>query len=116
MAKMLHTRHLLGRYFQNYFNNKIMRTCDYCNVSIEHRRKTARFCSDYCRLKAYREKKGGSYTKQEEAFKMPKNIKSFTCCESGQFYSPVGQWGDILICDNCGTVWNRVETIGQKDW
>jgi len=86
-----------------------MKICEQCGGSMEGKRKTARFCSDFCRLKAFREKNGSKYQKKENALKTAKNVKSYTCCENAHFYSPVGRWGEVLICDNCGAIWQRLD-------
>jgi len=86
-----------------------MKKCAQCDGSMEGKRKTARFCSDFCRLKAFREKKGCRYQKQKGGLKTAKNVKSYTCCENAHFYSPVARWGELLICDNCGAVWKRLD-------
>lgn len=88
-----------------------MKKCEYCAIPIAGKRKTARFCSDFCRLKAFREKNGSRYQKKDNTLKTAKNIKSYTCCENGRFYSPAGRWGELLICDNCGAVWQRLDKV-----
>jgi len=100
-----------------------MKTCAYCGKSIEDKRKNAKYCSNICRIKAYRNRHGiDEPFQQEKPLNPPKNVISFTCCENGHFYSPVGRWGEILICDNCGAVWGRLDnypritkTTGKKD-
>lgn len=87
-----------------------MKNCEYCGDAIRGKRKTARFCSDFCRLKAFRDKNGSRYqSRKDSAENTPQNIKSYTCCKSASFYSPTFRWGDILICDNCGAVWGRLD-------
>lgn len=86
-----------------------MKKCEYCGNPIVEKKKTARFCSDFCRLKAFRLKNGSRYQKKDNALKTAKNVKSYTCCENGLFYSPAGRWGEVLICDNCGAVWKRLD-------
>lgn len=95
-----------------------MKNCEYCGDAIRGKRKTARFCSDICRLRAYRvrhgisepfEPKEGKKQAKNEYLEAPQNIKSYTCCENARFYSPVGRWGELLICDNCGAVWKRLD-------
>lgn len=86
-----------------------MRNCEYCGDAIRGKRKTARFCSDFCRLRAFRQKNGCKYQKKGNALKTPQNVKSYTCCENGRFYSPAGRWGELLICDNCGAVWKCLD-------
>ena len=86
-----------------------MKKCAQCDGSMAGKRKTARFCSDFCRLKSFREKNGSKYQKKENALKTAKNVKSYTCCENGRFYSPAAKWGEVLICDNCGAVWKRLD-------
>lgn len=88
-----------------------MKKCEYCERPIIGRRITARFCSDFCRLRAFRDKNGSKYQKRKEPLKMVKNVKSYTCCEEGKFYSPAAKWGEILICDNCGAVWQRLDKV-----
>lgn len=93
-----------------------MKKCEYCERPIIGRRITARFCSDFCRLKAFREKNGSRYQRQKDGLKTAKNVKSYTCCENGRFYSPAGRWGELLICDNCGAVWQRLDKVpGTRD-
>ena len=93
-----------------------MKKCEYCGNSIVGKKKTARFCCDFCRLKAFRGKNGSKYqSRGESALKVsenkyldaPQQVKSFTCCENARFYSPAAKWGEVLICDNCGAVWER---------
>ena len=86
-----------------------MKNCEYCGDAIRGKRKTARFCSDFCRLRSFREKNGYRYQKQKDGLKTAKNVKSYTCCENAHFYSPVARWGELLICDNCGAVWKRLD-------
>ena len=88
-----------------------MKKCEYCAIPIAGKRKTARFCSDFCRLKSFREKNGSKYQKKGNALKTPQNVKSYTCCENARFYSPVGRWGEILICDGCGGIWQRLDKV-----
>ena len=90
-----------------------MKKCAFCEKMIVDRQKTAKYCSDLCRLKAFRLRNGipEPFTR-DTALNEPQNeysykIKSFTCCENGRFYSPVAKWGEVLICDNCGAVWER---------
>jgi hypothetical protein len=93
-----------------------MKKCEYCGNPIVGKKKTARFCCDFCRLKAFRGKNGSKYqSRGESALNVPENkhldapqqVKSFTCCENARFYSPAAKWGEVLICDNCGAVWER---------
>ena len=95
-----------------------MKKCAYCGKTIIGKQKTAKFCSDICRLRAYRVRHGiDEPFKPKKGKKKPEidfldtspKIKSYTCCENGRFYSPVGRWGEILICDNCGAVWQRLD-------
>lgn len=86
-----------------------MKKCAYCGKPIVGRKKTARFCSDFCRLKAFREKNGSRYQKRKEPLKTAEIAKSYTCCGNARFYSPVARWGEILICSNCGAVWQRLD-------
>ena len=88
-----------------------MKKCEQCGGSMEGKRKTARFCSDFCRLKSFREKNGSRYQRRKDGLKTAKNVKSYTCCENGRFYSPAGRWGELLICDNCGAVWQRLDKV-----
>lgn len=88
-----------------------MKKCEQCGGSMAGKRKTARFCSDFCRLKAFREKNGSRYQKKDNTLKTAKNVKSYTCCENGRFYSPAGRWGEVLICDGCGAVWQRLDKV-----
>lgn len=96
--------------------------CAYCNLPIVGKQKTAKYCSDICRLRAFRSrnkalKRGYAELhprKEETALNhlkndAPQSVKSFTCCENGRFYSPTGRWGEILICDSCGSVWKRLD-------
>ena len=93
-----------------------MKKCEYCGNPIVGKKKTARFCCDFCRLKAFRGKNGSKYQSRgdsvlnvpESKFHgAPQYVKSFTCCENASFYSPAAKWGEVLICDNCGAVWER---------
>jgi len=88
-----------------------MKTCNYCGSSIDGRRKNAKYCSNICRIKAYRARHGISEPFEEESASnrlfRGQESKSYTCCENGQFYSTVGKWGEVLKCDNCGAVWVR---------
>lgn len=87
-----------------------MRKCEFCGDEIRGRRSTARFCSDFCRLKAFRGRNGSKYhPRKESALNAPQSTKSYTCCVSGRFYSPVAQWGQMLVCDECGAKWKRVQ-------
>ncbi len=88
-----------------------MKICEQCGGSMEGKRKTARFCSDFCRLKAFREKNGSRYQRQKDGLKTAKNVKSYTCCENGRFYSPAGRGGEVLIFDNCGAIWQRLDQV-----
>lgn len=88
-----------------------MKKCTQCGGSMAGKRKTARFCSDFCRLRSFREKNGCRYQKQKGGLKTAKNVKSYTCCENAHFYSPVGRWGELLICDNCGAIWQRLDKV-----
>ena len=90
-----------------------MKKCEQCGGSMEGKRKTARFCSDFCRLRSFREKNGCRYQKQKDGLKTAKNVKSYTCCENGRFYSPAGRWGEVLICDGCGAVWGRLDKVPE---
>lgn len=75
--------------------------------------KRARYCSTVCRVKSYRSRKGIpepfknfpilNHTEENQ------EAKSFTCCKNGRFYSPVGLWGKILVCDACGKKWYSTE-------
>ena len=93
-----------------------MKKCEYCGNSIVGKKKIARFCSDFCRLKAFRGKNGSKYQSRGDSvlnvaenkfLGAPQHVKSFTCCENARFYSPAAKWGEVLICDNCGAVWER---------
>ena len=86
-----------------------MKKCKQCGGSMAGKRKTARFCSDFCRLKAFRKKNGSRYQGKKDGLKIAENVKSYTCCENARFYSPVPRWGELLICDNCGAVWKRLD-------
>lgn len=87
-----------------------MKKCEYCGEEIRGKRKTARFCSDFCRLKAFRVRNGSKYqTGGERSKNMPQNAKSYTCCENARFYSPAPKWGEILICDECFAIWKRLD-------
>ena len=88
-----------------------MKKCECCGSVIRGKRKTARFCSDFCRLKAFRGKNGSRYQKKDNTLKTAQNIKSYTCCENAHFYSPAGRWGEVLICDNCGAIWQRLDQV-----
>ena len=88
-----------------------MKKCEQCGGSMAGKRKTARFCSDFCRLRSFREKNGSRYQKKDNTLKTAKNVKSYTCCENAHFYSPVARWGEVLICDNCGAIWQRLDKV-----
>ena len=90
-----------------------MKKCEQCGGSMAGKRKTARFCSDFCRLKAFREKNGSRYQRKKDGLKTAKNVKSYTCCENAHFYSPVARWGEVLICDNCGAIWQRLDKVPE---
>ena len=87
--------------------------CLYCGESMQGKRNIAKFCSDICRLKAFRVRHGipdpFGKTGENTALKQPlfdgQETKSFTCCENGKFYSPLGEWGKVLKCDTCGATW-----------
>jgi flavodoxin len=94
-----------------------MKKCAYCGGPIIGKQKTAKFCSDICRLRAYRvrhgieepfEPKKGKKQPENDFLETSPKIKSYTCCENACFYSPVARWGELLICDNCGAVWQRL--------
>lgn len=93
-----------------------MKKCEYCGEIIRGKKKTARFCSDFCRLRAFRAKNGSKYQGKTRRRKMDSKLffggqeaNSFTCCENAKFYSPAFLWGKLLICDNCGAVWQRLD-------
>ncbi len=97
-----------------------MKKCAYCSGPVIGKQKTAKFCSDICRLRAYRvrhgisepfEPKEGKKQAKNEYLEAPQNVKSYTCCENGRFYSPAGRWGEVLICDGCGAVWGRLDQV-----
>ena len=82
-----------------------MKNCLYCKQEMPSGKKVnAKYCSDACRVKAWRRNHGISdpFCNVTE-----KKTKSYTCCSDGRFYSPAGEWGKTLICDNCGTVWEK---------
>lgn len=87
-----------------------MKKCEFCGGEMRSKRKTARFCSDFCRLKAFREKNGTKYYSGGDNVKYrAQSVKSYTCCENARFYSPAPKWGEILICDHCGSTWQRLD-------
>lgn len=90
-----------------------MKKCAHCEAEIPTNKRTdAIFCSKLCRIKAHRRKHNipepfskGYVT--DNVFDGQK-VKSFTCCANGRFYSPLGQWGETLICDTCGARWQKI--------
>lgn len=89
-----------------------MKKCAFCGLPVIGKQKTARYCSVLCRIKSYRVRKGISEPFEKKGAKIGlktknEDTKSFTCCEQGKFYSPVGKWGEVLICDSCGATWVR---------
>jgi len=68
------------------------------------KKSNAQYCCDSCRVKAWRERNHIPSPIRNDTVVM---TKSYTCCEAGRFYSPVGAWGKILICDTCGAEWYR---------
>ncbi len=87
----------------------------YCGESMKGKRSIAKFCSDICRLRAYRVRHGipepfvklNENTGLKQVFFDGQETKSFTCCENARFYSPAAEWGEVLICDNCRATWVR---------
>lgn len=97
------------------------KTCNYCGDLIIGRQKTAKYCNDNCRLRAFRERNRALMSEsredyhrgRERALKQLKitrvKVKSSACCENACLYSPAFRWGEILICDNCKAVWGRLD-------
>ena len=51
-----------------------MKKCEYCGNPIVGKKKTARFCCDFCRLKAFRGKNGSKYqSRGDGALNVPEN-------------------------------------------
>jgi hypothetical protein len=91
-----------------------MNQCKFCNIEISANRNiSAIYCSDLCKTKAYRQRKNipepfqKRYVTETDFEEEPS--KSYTCCEKGRFYSPLGLWGQILKCDSCGQTWYTPE-------
>lgn len=90
--------------------------CLYCDEKIVGKQNTAKYCSDLCRLRAFRGRKKALKVisgqlkgeRDKRSLKGLKTTTSYTCCEDGRFYSPHGFWGEILLCNSCGAVWRRM--------
>lgn len=82
-----------------------MKYCSYChNIMPIGKKANAKFCSDLCRIKKWRENNDIPDPFHNVT---PKMTKSYTCCNNGLFYSPVTMNGKVLICDTCGAIWER---------
>ncbi len=82
-----------------------MKYCLHCSEPMPLGRKSnAKYCSDACRVKSWRQ----NHDIPEPFHNVtPKMTKSYTCCSNGLFYSPITMNGKILICDTCGAIWER---------
>lgn len=93
-------------FYRNVTENKNiyqMKTCNYCGKPIEGKKATAIYCSEICRIRAYRRR--NDIAEPTLPYGAKKSVlKPFLCC--GQPLVSEDR-GNTLICPICGDKWHK---------